>query len=318
MILIATNRRDLTTDYIVRELEARQATYVRLNTEALGEAEVVLRPDRPEDDTLTIEGQTFRLEAVTAAYFRRPEAPQVPERVGSAEERAYCSAEWSALLKTLIGRFDGLWFNDPTAIVRAEDKPRQLLAARRLGFKVPRTVITNRPDEARAFTQSTGVIAKPLRQALLESQDGGKVMFTTRLDPADLGSDAGLAAAPVILQDEIPKACDLRVTVVGDRVFPVAIGSQAHDETQVDWRRGVRPDLTHEMTTLPDDVIQACLALTRDLGLRFGAIDLVRTPDGGHWFLEINPNGQWAWIQERAGAPIASAIVDHLLAAQRP
>ncbi|MGH6967142.1 MAG: hypothetical protein ACREE0_21875, partial [Phenylobacterium sp.] len=297
MIVLVTNRRDLTTDYIVRELEARSLSYVRLNTEALGSAEIVLRPDRPQDDLLEIEGQALKLDEVTAAYFRRPEAPQAAEGVGPPATQAYCAAEWAALLKTLVGRFDGLWFNDPSAIVRAEDKPRQLLAAGRLGFRVPATVITNRPDVARPFLAVPGRIAKPLRQALIESPDGGQVMFTTRLDTAGLGSDAGIAAAPVILQQEITKACDLRVTVVGDRLFCVAIGSQAHDETQVDWRRGVRPDLLHESTTLPAEIAKACLDLTRDLGLRFGAIDLVRTPEGEHWFLEINPNGQWAWIE---------------------
>lgn len=318
MIVIVTNRRDLTSDYVVRELEVRGAQYIRLNTEALGTAQVVLRPDRPDDDTLTIEGQTIRLGDVTAAYFRRPEAPQIPDDVVSPEARAYCAAEWSALLKTLIGRLDGLWFNDPTAIVRAEDKPRQLVAARRVGFRVPRTVITNRPDVALPFAESASLIAKPLREALLETPEGGRVMFTTRLASADLIDTSGLSAAPVILQDEIPKACDLRVTVVGERIFPVAIGSQDHDETQVDWRRGVRPDLTHELTVLPEALAQACLALTKDLGLGFGAIDLVRTPEGEHWFLEINPNGQWAWIQERAGAPIAEAIVDHLMGLASP
>lgn len=312
MILLVTNRRDLTTDYIVRELEVRSLSYVRLNTEALGSAQVVLRPDRPDEDVLEVEGQMLRLAAVTAAYFRRPEAPQPPEGVGPAETRAYCAAEWAALLKTLIGRFDGLWFNDPTAIVRAEDKPRQLLAARRVGLRVPATVITNRPDVARPFLAAPDRIAKPLRQAEIDSPDGAEVIFTTRLDAAGLGSDVGIAAAPLILQQEIAKACDLRVTVVGDRLFCVAIGSQAHDETQVDWRRGVRPDLLHQVTTLPAEVTEGCLALTRDLGLRFGAIDLVRTPEGEHWFLEINPNGQWAWIEQRTGLPIAAAIVDEL------
>ncbi|MNZ28723.1 hypothetical protein D3C78_459550 [compost metagenome] len=50
----------------------------------------------------------------------------------------------------------------------------------------------------------------------------------------------------------------------------------------------------------------------RRLNLRYGAIDFVCDPQGNLWFLEINPNGQWAWIENLTGYPIAEAIVDEL------
>lgn len=317
MILLVTNRRDVTTDYVVQELERRQLHYVRLNTDALASASIVLRPDRPAKDQLVIEGQSFYLDAVTAAYFRRPEAPIVPDIAGTEAVRIYCAAEWTAILKTLIGRMEGRWFNDPATIVRAEDKPRQLLAAQKLGFRIPETVITNDPIAARAFAAERNVVAKPLRHALLEDEGPGRAMFTSRLNVDELGPDASISAAPVILQAEVVKEVDLRVTVIDDRVFAVAIHSQAHLETTVDWRRGVRPDLRHEVVTLPNDIEDRCVAITRALDLRFGAIDLICDRMGGYWFLEINPNGQWAWIENRTGLPIASAIVDALAAPER-
>ncbi len=123
-----------------------------------------------------------------------------------------------------------------------------------------------------------------------------------------------MGLAPVIYQREIRKAFDVRVTVIGDKVFAAAIHSQDHNETEVDWRSGTRDDLRHEAIELPPDVAAQCLALTAALGLRYGAIDLVADLDGRHWFLEINPNGQWAWIERRTGLPLAEAIVDTLLA----
>jgi glutathione synthase/RimK-type ligase-like ATP-grasp enzyme len=116
----------------------------------------------------------------------------------------------------------------------------------------------------------------------------------------------------MILQREISKAADLRVIVVDDHVFATRIGSQAHEETKVDWRRGGRADLAHETVTLPTDIAEACVGVTRRLGLRFAAIDLVEDRTGHIWFLEANPNGQWAWIEQRTGAPITAAIVDGL------
>lgn len=313
MIVLITNQRDLTTDYIIRELKRRELPFARLNTEALGEANVRMRPECPEHDSLEIEGQTIHLANVTAAYFRRPEPPIPMSGVQAPADRTYCAAEWSALLKTIIGRLSGRWFNDPTAIIQAEDKPRQLIEARGLKMKVPETLITNDPAHARAFVAKYPAIVKPLRQALLDDEGPGKVVFTTRVGASGLaGTDDALRAAPFILQAEVIKQYDVRVTVVDDQVFAASIQSQDHGDTETDWRRGVRPDLEHRVEDLPLALAEQCVSLTRSLGLRYGAIDFVRDRGGEYWFLEINPNGQWAWIEERTGLPIASAIVDVL------
>jgi glutathione synthase/RimK-type ligase-like ATP-grasp enzyme len=116
----------------------------------------------------------------------------------------------------------------------------------------------------------------------------------------------------MILQREITKRADVRVTVVGDRVFAAAISSQGSPETEVDWRRGGSGDLPYQAITLPDSLSALCVQLVNSLDLRFGAIDLVWDEDGVFWFLEVNPNGQWAWIETRTGHPITAAIVDAL------
>ena len=102
-------------------------------------------------------------------------------------------------------------------------------------------------------------------------------------------------------------------TVVGNQLFAVAIHSQETEETEIDWRRGPNLQLRHEVIYLPDDVAEKCIRIIKVQSLRFGAIDLVRDPDGKIWFLECNPNGEWAWIETRTGLPIAAAITDELL-----
>jgi hypothetical protein len=52
--------------------------------------------------------------------------------------------------------------------------------------------------------------------------------------------------------------------------------------------------------------------LMEKLSLRFGALDFVVTPEGEWWFLECNPNGQWAWIEDETGMPIAGALANAL------
>lgn len=311
MILLVTNKRDLTTDFIVVELRRRGRAFHRLNTEDLPKASVRFDPRAGGRWAIETSDLDLRLEDVGAAYYRRPGAP---EPAGARDEATakYLADEWSAVTKALWNALEGRWLSSPFAILRAEDKPRQLALASALGFDVPETLISNDFAAASAFVAKAGAIGKPLRHSLVERGDAGEVLFTARLDPLKPMDQTAVSLAPVIYQREVRKAYDVRATVIGDRVFAAAIHSQDHDETEVDWRSGTRLDLRHEAIELPADIIAKCRALTQKLNLRYGAIDLIADQDGRYWFLEINPNGQWAWIERRTGLPLASAIVDEL------
>lgn len=309
LVLIVTNKRDVTTDFVILEMRRRELPFVRLNTEDLPKHEITMADGDPSSLNITGPCGSLALPDVTGAYYRRPGGF---EAEGSDPVAEYVVAEWSAILRSLWNALEGRWLNAPFSILRAEDKPRQLAAARRVGFDIPSTMVTNSFDVARSFLVQGGMVAKPLRHALIDDGEVGRVVFTSRVDRLKSEDAAGFQRAPMILQREIPKQADVRVVVVDDRVFATRILSQAHDETQVDWRRGVRKDLEHQPMELPREVSCACVAVTADLGLRFAAIDLVEDVDGRFWFLEANPNGQWAWIEQQTGAPLSAAIVDAL------
>lgn len=311
MILLVTNKRDLTTDFIVVELRRRGRAFHRLNTEDLPQASIRFDPRAGGRWAIETPDLDLRLEEVGAAYYRRPGAPE-PAGAGDDATAKYLADEWSAVTKALWNALEGRWLSSPFTILRAEDKPRQLAMASALGFYVPETLISNDFAAASAFVAKADAIGKPLRHSLVERGDAGEVLFTARLDPLKPMDRTAVSLAPVIYQREVRKAYDVRATVIGDRVFAAAIHSQDHDETAVDWRSGARLDLRHEAIELPADIIDKCRALTQKLDLRYGAIDLIADQDGRYWFLEINPNGQWAWIERRTGLPLASAIVDEL------
>lgn len=312
MILLVTNRRDLTTDYIVLELQRRGLAYARLNTEMLPQSDLRLGFSASTDWSIRMDGLNISGPEVRAAYFRRPGGPIVDPAVEEAELRDYCAGEWGASLKSLYQRLGPHWLNAPAAIMLAEDKPRQLLSALDLGFKVPETLVTNGFEAATAFLQRGRSIAKPLKEALIAGEDEA-VIFTTRVETLIERDKRAFEVAPMILQREVAKRADVRVTVVGDQVFAAAISSQQNPDTIVDWRRGSVVELPHDRLELPSDLMQRCVRLTRSLDLGYGAIDLVLDEDGAFWFLEINPNGQWAWIENRTGYPIAAALVDELV-----
>jgi glutathione synthase/RimK-type ligase-like ATP-grasp enzyme len=122
----------------------------------------------------------------------------------------------------------------------------------------------------------------------------------------------------VIFQELVPEATDVRVTVVGDRLFAAAIRPPPEGYA-LDYRMSLDRAL-FEATDLPAEVEESIRALMRRLGLVYGAIDLLRTADGEHVFLEINPAGEWRFVEERTGQPITDAMADVLveLARGRP
>jgi len=117
---------------------------------------------------------------------------------------------------------------------------------------------------------------------------------------------------PTFLQGLVAKRRDIRVTVIGEQIFPAAIDSQAVEVARIDFRKADIMDLPHVPITLPEPVAHACVQLVKQLGLNFGAIDLIETPDGEYVFLENNPNGQWYWVEMITGQPMACAMADLL------
>jgi glutathione synthase/RimK-type ligase-like ATP-grasp enzyme len=136
-------------------------------------------------------------------------------------------------------------------------------------------------------------------------------LFTVRVTRDELTDEACIA--PILMQEEVSKARELRVTVVGDQVFSCALYSQDHEETAVDWRRAIS-QVRHEATRVSADLERKLLNMTHDCGLTFGAFDLIETPSGDIVFVELNPNGQWAWIEQMTQLPIREAILDVLAA----
>ena len=311
MILIVTSQRDLTSDFIVLELQRKGLAYLRLNTEELPKGAFYCRPEVDDAWHFDLPGVSFDLSRVKAAYFRRPGTPEPLSDIHEAEQ-AYAAVEWQATLQSLYWAVGDRWLNAPHAIALAEDKIRQLTVARRLGFLIPETLIGNSPVAVQAFAAERRVVGKPLRNAVVKGQRTDRVVFTSRVHIDAQTDPLSIRVCPLILQREIKKRYDVRATVVGDRVFAVTIDSQGHPETEVDWRKTSAPDLAHSVYVLPSEIARKCIAMTRSLGLRFGALDFVLDPEGQLWFLEINPNGQWAWIETRTGHPIAAAIVAEL------
>jgi glutathione synthase/RimK-type ligase-like ATP-grasp enzyme len=164
------------------------------------------------------------------------------------------------------------------------------------------------------YREHNGNIISKLPSSALYQRTGSTFnRYTQVVSTREIGYAHAVQQCPVIFQAYVPKRVEIRATVVGQRVFAAEIHSQQTQRTRYDWRRYDHYETPYQPHRLPDDVAQLCVRLTEQLGLCYGAIDLILTPDGRYVFLEINPNGQYLWIEEATGLPISDALCDLLM-----
>lgn len=209
----------------------------------------------------------------------------------------------------------GCYTLDPLAHVAAATKPRQLVVAREVGLAVVPTLHTSDPEEARAFVAAHGdVVTKMLHDVRPTGDRHGATVYTNRLRPEDVEALDDLAWCPMTFQVRVPSAWEIRVVCVGRECWAAGLRTEPG---ALDWRRtGARDADRWTAWTLPGDVEARILAMQARLGLDYGAYDLIVTPEGEHVFLEVNPRGEWFWLDDAAGLPIAAAIADVLIGAR--
>ncbi len=139
----------------------------------------------------------------------------------------------------------------------------------------------------------------------------GKALYTGIVTEKELKELDLIRVSPGIFQKYVTKSYEVRATVVGSRIFSGKIDSQASTETKIDWRH--KPfDMEEEPIILPPDVEVKVCALMQAFGLVYGAFDFIVTPDGRHVFLEVNPAGQYLWVEAKTKLPITAALADAL------
>jgi glutathione synthase/RimK-type ligase-like ATP-grasp enzyme len=324
VILIVTEQCDPHTDFVEPELDRRGLSWVRLHLSDFPTMVTASYPvgETPAADTMTIRDKSIDITDISAVWYRRTERFVLPKHLSSTEDNV-ARDECQAFVQGLWAWLGNVtWISEPFAVRAASCKAEQLLRVRRMGFRIPKTLFSNDPIRVREFVHQLrrhdlGCVYKPHNSIIVEAGDGKRgVAYTRLLGPAELDRLEEIRLSPGIFQEYVDKHSEFRVTVVGDQVFGCRIESQAREATQIDWRAATWNDPTesapHVATDLPGEIETFCRSLVHSYGLRFGAIDLIVTPGGDFVFLELNPNGQWAWIEQRTGLPIASALVDEL------
>ncbi len=240
-----------------------------------------------------------------SVWWRRPQPPGPPAEVGDPEERRFASREAREALWGAVHAAGIPIYNSPHAETRAGYKPYQLKLAQECGLRVPETLITNSEAEAAAFREKhPRVVYKAFSATKLAMTD------TRPLSDGDVPDLWRLRYAPVIFQEYVELGREYRVTLVENSAFTAEVTLQ-NPAAHYDWR--IDPDYRITPAELPTEVISALQRLRRELGLNSGSADLRETPDGDVYFLEINPSGQFLFLDVFAGMDVGSAFCEMLL-----
>ncbi len=242
------------------------------------------------------------LTALRAVWWRRPQPHVLHTELAAEVDRRFAYQEVDAAVRGLWACTDAIWVNDPDRDAAGSRKLHQLKVAAQLGLRIPRTCVTTDPREARGFLreEAGGAVYKPF----LGSPEA---WAETRLvEPSDLEHLDHLRFAPVIFQELVPGGLDVRVTITGRDVHAAEI--RAHESS---YPYDFRMDQAHASIVrheLPGPLVARLHALMERFGLLYGAVDLRRAPDGDYVFLEINPAGQWLFVEQATGQPISASM----------
>lgn len=319
MILIVTHSDD--NECVARVIEAiarRGGQAIRFDTDRYPtDVRLTAYHDGSGDErlTLTNEDGEFDLREVTAIWHRRLNfGAKLP--AGLDKQLRHASlGETSAAAHGMLASLKAFRMDHLHHIRHAENKQLQLQVARELGLDTPRTLTTNDPSAVRAFAKycEGGLVTKMLSSFAIYEEGKELVVFTNPVKAEDLEDLSGLSLCPATFQELLPKSLEIRATVVGNRVMSAAVDSQVSARATHDWRRdGLRMLADWRPYQLPGDVEAKLLRLMNYFSLNYGALDIILTPNDRHVFLELNPSGEFFWLERAPGLPISEAIAERL------
>ena len=269
-------------------------------------------------DVLKIKGERIESIRLTVsdihiAWYLRENGNQSDTKKSSLETR-FLQNESRGAIQSILSVLDCIWVNrKETVDFLASNKLYQQKIAQQSGLLVPPTLISNNPEDVNRFSCGRdGLLLKTIGYIRLD-EEGKHFIYSQRFPHEELTkSSVAISMCPIFAQEYIEKKYEYRVMVIGNKVLACKIDSQASEATKIDWRHYDLENVEHSQTELPEEIQRKLVAFMEKIGLRYGAIDLIETPDGNFVFLEVNPSGQWGWVADIAGLPIPEAVAEML------
>jgi glutathione synthase/RimK-type ligase-like ATP-grasp enzyme len=207
------------------------------------------------------------------------------------------------LIEGIVESFKGVVLTKPSIMRKANNKILQISLANEAGFYMPESAITNEVDLLKHFSSQNGIL-KPIAIGEITRLERKEFVQTNLINSSF--EHANFEYSPVYLQKFVEKDFEVRVTIVGRNVFPVKIKS----DNIVDWRKP-NNKVVYDVCSIPQDIQQKCFTFMESCDMNFGCFDFI-VKDGTWYFLEMNANGQWVWLEFETGVNISGAVIDYL------
>lgn len=313
-VVILTRADDREADAVGLSLAARGVPYLRLDADRLPAtiASLTLHGDlETAHRFITLHGQeTLDPRVVWLRHFDPVSIPTT--RNHDPVVRAFSQGEWYRAVQGLLAGVRARWINSRETVYQL-DRVTQLGLAGSVGLETPETLVSNDPERVRNFINlyPSGVIAKALGHHFVETPPGTlRGVFPrllTRTDVAEL--EEVVALVPAMFQEYVPHTAEIRATVIGRWVVAARI---TKEDPQDMWR--CPGEVLVKEHSLPKQILDALLKYMDLARLEYGAFDLLLTTDGRYVFLEVNPEGDWMWLEDRSEEiNITEKVSSHIL-----
>lgn len=323
-LLIVTSESDLHADIVIQYLQKTRINPIRLNSESFIKASQYFYEWQSSSSSFTeskklllFKDSLKQAEDVGVIWWRKPGDYYMFPEVTDNWAIKYCQQETESLIYSLNGLYPkAKWVNNYYKIRLPSHRINQIPVAQKLGITIPSTLVSNSYEAVYNFVKKQGkCIIKPMRFSGFMNNDKQYGCYTRPIDLQTIQEfKDSIKLAPVFLQKRITKKAEYRVTLIGKHHFVCRIDSQHTNDSYIalDWRVTEPEKLIHTPDELPIDYIEKLYKMLYEFGLNFGAFDIIKDDDDTLYFIELNPNGQWYWIEILTGMPMVKAMVELL------
>jgi glutathione synthase/RimK-type ligase-like ATP-grasp enzyme len=318
-LLIITSESDIHADAVIKALQESGVEAIRLNSESfIQQSEYHFAwgtEGKMTNNTLYFRDSLRQAKDIKVIWWRKPEDFLPYASVTDPWAIKYAHQETESLMLSLHSLFPkAKWVNNYYNMRLPSHRINQIPVAQQLGIFVPPTIVTNCYQPALNFIKKhRDCIVKPMSYSGFLHQDKPYGCYTRSIDIETLEAlRESIHLAPLFLQRRIAKKAEYRVTLIGHQHFVCRLDVKHLDDpdANMDWRVIEPEKVTHIPDMLPDAYIQKLRGMLDVFGLNFGAFDIIRDDDDKLYFIELNPNGQWYWIELLTGMPMVKAMVE--------
>ena len=311
-ILILTKKIDIESDLLGIQFLKNGIDYIKITEEDIPlNFHFEFKIGKSNDSILHLEKRKFNTDEIKIILFRYFD-PKFLNYYSGGVYQMYFAQQWYQAFNCLPIALDALWINNPQRTFDAENRLNQLLSAQRLGFNIPETVITNDMEAAKRFFKRfpKSTIVKVLHHHEIYLDQKSYRFLTNKIETSHSSKFNELTYAPVIFQKRIENDSEIRVTVVNDKAFSCRISTIKEKQDFSDLHKIKEKELIFSEINLGKKMEKQCIKLNRELGLHVSSIDFIQNKNGELFFLEINPIGDWNWIEKHTNLPITKSMFD--------